>query len=207
MGVANIWKLLPSHWRAALDEAWEAYKAGSVPIGAVIVDAEGRILTRGRSRRFETTGEPGTVFGSPLAHAELNALLALDYAKVEPPECILYTTVEPCPLCMGAAYMAGIRRILYASHDPWAGSANMLGATPYLSMKPVKCPDPDDPELEEAMIALNVEFFCQGTMRRNDELIDTMRAYRRALPRTDRNCSPAGRSGRRRGQGCRWRKR
>ena len=57
-----------------MDEAWEAYKAGSVPIGAVIVDAEGHILTRGRSRRFERAGEPGTVFGNPLAHAELNAL-------------------------------------------------------------------------------------------------------------------------------------
>ena len=149
--VPRIWKRLSSYWKAALDEAWEAYKAGSVPIGAVIVDPQGSVVSRGRSRQFEKTGEPGTVYGNPLSHAELNALLTLDYARVQPRECVLYTTVEPCPLCMGAAYMAGIRRIRFASHDFWAGSANMLGSTPYLSMKPVNCLEPDDQELEDAM--------------------------------------------------------
>jgi hypothetical protein len=73
---------------------------------------------------------------------------------------------------MGAAYMAGIRTIQFASRDFWAGSANMLGTTPYLSMKPVTCTLQDDPDLEDAMITLNVEVFCHGTMRRNQELIE-----------------------------------
>ena len=43
--------------------------------------------------------------------------------------CIVYTTTEPCPLCMGALYMSGVRGLRFTSRDPWAGSANLLGTT------------------------------------------------------------------------------
>ncbi|MGE5579724.1 MAG: nucleoside deaminase [Bacillota bacterium] len=163
---------MPYYWKAALEQAWEAYKQGSIPIGAVIVCQTGEIVAQDRSRQFESAGEPGTVYGHRLSHAELNALLKLDYRIIDPRDCVLYTTVEPCPLCMGASYMAGIRRIRFAARDFWAGSANMLGATPYLSMKPVTCLPEGDPELEEAMIALNIEVFCQGNVGRNQRMID-----------------------------------
>lgn len=127
VGGGTIWHRLNEAWKASVEEAWNAYRAGSIPIGAAITDRRSNILARGRSRQYESAGAPGTVFGNPLSHAELNALLSLDYARFDPRECVLYTTVEPCPLCVGAAYMAGIRRILYASRDPRAGSSDMLG--------------------------------------------------------------------------------
>src|SRR5512140_3513299 len=99
-----MWQELESPWQTALEESWAAYCAGSIPIGAVVTDASGAILSRGRNRAHEKTASPtgGTV--GPLAHAELNALLALDFSAIDPHTCHIYTVTEPCPMCMGAIY-------------------------------------------------------------------------------------------------------
>ena len=88
----------------------------------------------------------------------MNALLALDFAGIDRHNCHLYTVTEPCPMCLGAIYMAGIYNLHYASRDPLAGSADLLGKTPYLAQKPVKAFEPDDPELEALVVSLFVEF-------------------------------------------------
>jgi tRNA(adenine34) deaminase len=54
---------------ARVELTWEAYRAGSLPIGAVVADAEGCLFSAGRNRIHEHTGPPGTVFGRKLAHA------------------------------------------------------------------------------------------------------------------------------------------
>jgi hypothetical protein len=88
------------------------------------------------------------------------ALQALDYAAVDQNTCILYTTTEPCPMCMGMLYMSGLRTLHYAARDPWAGSINMLGTTWYLSRKPIKVFGPLDPLVETILVALFVEQDC-----------------------------------------------
>ena len=129
---------LPAVWRACFELAWAAVCAGSLPIGSVVVDAEGRIVARGRNRcaEFVETSPhlAGTPYltGSPLAHAELNALLELGYRPAGPRP-VLYTTTEPCPLCMGAARMAGVGRVVFAARDPWAGCASMAERLPYFA--------------------------------------------------------------------------
>lgn len=50
---------LDERWRAVLELAWEAYLAGTIPVGAVVADADGRVVARGRNRIFEP---PGTGF-------------------------------------------------------------------------------------------------------------------------------------------------
>lgn len=109
---------------AALELAWEALGAGAVPVGAVVTDAAGSIISCGRSRRFERDAPPGQLAGSKIAHAEVNALAQLpgegDYADYE-----IFTTVEPCALCMGAALMTGIGRVWYAFEDPYGGAGNI----------------------------------------------------------------------------------
>src|SRR3712207_6636407 len=105
-----MWEALSEPWRASIDQAWESYCAGSLPIGAVVTDAQGRILATGRSRREEDSGPPGAIFGHKLAHAEINALLALDLGRYDPRMCVLYTTTEPCPLCAGALRMSNVGR-------------------------------------------------------------------------------------------------
>ena len=94
------WAALAPPLQAAVEEAWSAYCAGSLPHGAVIADAQGRVLVRGRNRVYEQeAGSPsGPLYGCPLAHAEVNALLALDYASVDVRWCVLYATTEPWPL-------------------------------------------------------------------------------------------------------------
>jgi tRNA(adenine34) deaminase len=152
-----MWSDLLEPWQVCFELAWEAYCDDCIPIGAVVTDADGRILARGRNRiipRRLWAQQPSP--GVEIAHAELEALQRLDYAGLDQHSCSLYTTTEPCPMCMGAFYMSGVRTLHYAARDPYAGSVNMLGSTSYLSRKPIKVSGPD-PALESIIVGLFVE--------------------------------------------------
>src|SRR5690348_10834728 len=96
----DTWRGLAWPWHECFQLAWESFQAGSVPVGAVLVDGSGQRVSSGRNRRRESGAVPGQISGSNLAHAELNALASLppgDY-----PQHVLYTTLEPCLLCTAA---------------------------------------------------------------------------------------------------------
>jgi len=103
----------------ALRLAREAFDAGEVPVGAVLV-REGRIIGRGRNRREERR--------SVLGHAELDALE--DASRVledwRMHECDLYVTLEPCPMCAGALINARIRSIHYGTKDLRMGACGSV---------------------------------------------------------------------------------
>jgi len=170
-----IWERLARPWQCCLEEAWMAYCSGSTPIGAVISDATGHIIARGRNRIYDAVGEGPHLHGHDLAHAEVNALVTVDYAGLDRQMCALYTTTEPCPLCFGAFYMSGLRELHYASHESWAGSVNLLGTTPYLQRKHIRLFGPDDPDLEALIVAMHIEFIYQrdGIERRRQWVQDT----------------------------------
>jgi tRNA(adenine34) deaminase len=112
----------PGIWLFCFEEAWEAYCQGSIPIGAVITDAQGRVIAKGRNRFFEKEAEAGNICWNRLAHAEINAMLKV--SSHEHPELksyTLYTTVEPCVQCFGALYMSNIGNLKYAAKDKIAG--------------------------------------------------------------------------------------
>ncbi|HEX7541955.1 MAG TPA: nucleoside deaminase [Anaerolineales bacterium] len=155
-----MWADLLKPWQVCLELAWEAYCDDCYPIGAVVTDADGNVLTRGRNRIYEKTTRLGRLPGNEIAHAEVEALQALDYAAVDQHTCILYTTTEPCPMCMGMFYMSGLRTLHYAARDPWAGSVNMLGTTWYLSRKQIKVIGPLDQLVETILVAMFVEQDC-----------------------------------------------
>ena len=152
-----MWSELSLPWQAALEEAWSASCAGCVPIGAVVVNASDEIIARGRNHINDQRDLPGQICGHKLAHAEINALLAVSLPHDEFRQLAIYTTMEPCPLCMGAIYMAGVRRIYYACRDSYAGSIDMLGSTPYLSRKPIKAFGPPRGDLENILAAIQTE--------------------------------------------------
>ena len=152
-----MWETLSEPWRACVDLAWEAYRADSLPIGAVVADAEGRVLAGDRNRIYERSGPGDVVFGHNLAHAELNALLSLDLDANDPRACVLYTTTEPCPLCAGAMRMTDVGELRYAAREPWAGSATMFETVPYLRRRNVRVLGPEDGWLETVLVALQVE--------------------------------------------------
>jgi tRNA(adenine34) deaminase len=186
-----VWDTLSELWRACVELAWEAYRAGSLPIGAVVADAEGRLLSSGRNRIHEFTGAPGTVFGRKLAHAELNALLSLE-GEVDPRSCVLYTTTEPCPLCVGAARMADIGELRYASREPWAGSAAMFETVPYLRRANLGLVEPDNPQLEAVLATLLVERY----LRLNPKvLLLFLQLYEETMPQATRAARNAHSSG------------
>ena len=107
--------------RLALAEATTASATGDVPIGAVVVDASGRLVARARNMREAS--------GDPTAHAEVVALRA---AAAEVGEgwrldgCTLVVTLEPCTMCAGAAVLARVARIVYGAGDPKAGAVGSL---------------------------------------------------------------------------------
>ena len=110
--------------RLALEEAEFAGQAGEIPIGAVVV-IDGETIARGRARHKSLR--------SQLRHAELNALLDggealwLQYKRA-----ILFTTLEPCPLCLGAAVMADVPHIVFGMPDPVVFASCTLEANPYI---------------------------------------------------------------------------
>jgi tRNA(adenine34) deaminase len=153
-----MWDNLAPPWRTCLEEAWSAYCAGAIPIGAAITDSTGRVLARGRNRVYADATGNRRPHGHPLAHAETHAFEHLDWDGIDPHDCVLYSTMEPCPLCLGAFYMSGLHELHYAARDPYAGSINLLGATPYLGSKDVRAVGPASSRLEAISVALIVEF-------------------------------------------------
>lgn len=176
-----MWDTLSPPWQAALEMAWEAYCNGTVPIGAVVADARGNVVSRGRNRILDTSAPHGQVFNNELAHAEINALLSLSLNREECNQAALYTTMEPCPLCMGALYMSNVKAVHFAARDPWAGSINLLGTTPYLSRKPFKVFMPPDTMLENCLTALHIEYelFNRGEEFLSHSFFDV---FREVLP-------------------------
>jgi len=160
-GLDDLWTRLPVPWRVCVELAWEAYQAGSLPIGAVVADAEGKVLSRGRNRIHERSGEDSHLYGHKLAHAEINALVTLDNDGRDPVECTLYTTTEPCPLCVGALRMSDVGGVRYAAREPWGGSVAMFEIVPYLKRGNVRVTGPEDEGLEAILVALLVERFLR----------------------------------------------
>jgi len=100
----------------ALAEARNAAKRGEIPIGAVIVDSiTGKIIA--------SKGNATEEKNDPTAHAEILALQSACAIKNTPrlPECDLYVTLEPCPMCASAISLARIRRIYFGAYDPKGG--------------------------------------------------------------------------------------
>ena len=161
---------------ACVELAWQAYHAGSLPIGAVVADARGKVLSRGRNRIHERSGEDGHLFGHKLAHAEVNALVTLDNDGCDPAECTLYTTTEPCPLCVGAARMSDVGEVRYAAREPWGGSVAMFEVVPYLKRGNVTVVGPEDGVLEEVLVALLIERFLRLKPEVLGRFLDTYEA-------------------------------
>jgi tRNA(adenine34) deaminase len=100
---------------AALAEARAAAARGEVPVGAVILAPDGRIVARAGNRTRE--------LNDPTAHAEIVALRAACAAAGSErlPGHALYVTLEPCPMCAAAIAAARIARLVYAAADPKSG--------------------------------------------------------------------------------------
>jgi tRNA(adenine34) deaminase len=104
----------------AIEEARLAAAHGDVPIGALVVSSTGVVLARRHNEREH--------LGDPVAHAEMLALSdaarALGGWRLE--GCTLVVSLEPCPMCAGAALAARVARVVFGAYDPKAGACGTL---------------------------------------------------------------------------------
>lgn len=104
----------------SLDEYWisksltlaqEAFDRGEVPVGAVLLDSEGKVLSTASNRMEELK--------DPSGHAEMlvmrSATQKLQNWRLD--DCTLYVSLEPCPMCAGAILLSRIKRVVYAATD------------------------------------------------------------------------------------------
>jgi tRNA(adenine34) deaminase len=106
--------------RAALAEADAALGTGDVPVGAVVLDAAGTVIARGRNRREAD--------GDPTAHAEIVAIreAARLAGEWRLDGRTLVVTLEPCVMCAGAVTAARLSRLVYGASDPRAGAVGSV---------------------------------------------------------------------------------
>ena len=107
---------MPAPMALALAEAEKAAALGEVPVGAVLVDAEGRILA--------VSGNRVEAWRDPTAHAEMLVLRAAaqSLGATHLADCDLWVTLEPCAMCAGAIGLARLRRLFFGAYDPKGGA-------------------------------------------------------------------------------------
>jgi tRNA(adenine34) deaminase len=99
----------------------EARAVGAdVPVGAVVLDADGSMIGRGQNQRESAA--------DPTAHAEIVALRAAGRARGSwrLDDCTMVVTLEPCTMCAGALLAGRLSRLVYGTHDPQAGAAGSV---------------------------------------------------------------------------------
>lgn len=117
---ARIWADLDEPWQEAFWQAWEALRAGNIAVGACASTPDGEIICAARNRVCDNSGPVGEVFGSALAHAEINVLAQLPFRGHGP--VVLTTTLQPCLQCAGAIQFARINTVRFAGADRlWDG--------------------------------------------------------------------------------------
>jgi len=162
-------ELSDDYWmERAIGLARAAGMQGEVPVGALIVDAHGTLLAEGSNRPIGSS--------DPTAHAEIVALRAACAAagNYRLPGAVLYVTLEPCVMCMGAMLHARLARVVYGAADPKTGSCGGVVDIP-------------------ALARLNHQTLVYGGVMADDcgaLLRDFFRERRRKKP-VDASCTPA----------------
>ncbi len=102
----------------ALTEAEHAAARGEIPVGAAVIGPDGAVLS--------AAGNQTEAMNDPTAHAEILALRAAAALRGSPrlPDCDLYVTLEPCPMCAHAISLFRIRRLVFGAYDPKSGGVD-----------------------------------------------------------------------------------
>jgi tRNA(adenine34) deaminase len=112
-----------SYLEAAMEEAYHAYKKKTYPVGAVIVNPDGHIISRGHNHVYSEEDRDFT------AHAEIEAIRDAGHILMQKgnfEKCTLYTTWEPCLMCCGAILLARIKRVIWVMDDEDHGELRRL---------------------------------------------------------------------------------
>lgn len=116
----RVWDGLDEAWRESFRQGWEAVRSGNIGVGACASTLDGEIVHAARNRVNDQDGPHGEIFGSSLAHAEMNVLARLGFRRYR--DLVLTTTLQPCLQCAGAIRLARVGTVRIAGHDAyWDG--------------------------------------------------------------------------------------
>lgn len=173
-----MWNDLNNQWKRSFELAFESYKRGTIPIGAVITDSNGEIISEGRNRIFDKQST-NPLAGTFMAHAEMTAMIKLK--SHEHPDIrtyTLYTTMEPCPMCFGAMVMMNIRKLKYAARDAFAGATELNDKMDYIKSKKISI-EKGNNELEAFQLIMQTAYECDRNHPRAAELLDSWKSIDR----------------------------
>lgn len=126
----------------ALEQARTGFEEGGVPVGAVLVGADGRLLGAGRNRRVQQ--------GDPIAHGEMDCLRQVGRLRSYSGT-TLFTTLTPCMMCTGTILQFGISRVVIGENRSFAGNED------FLRTRGVEVTVLDDPDCVALMRRFQVE--------------------------------------------------
>jgi tRNA(Arg) A34 adenosine deaminase TadA len=117
---ARMWADLDQAWLVAFGQAWEALRSGNIAVGACVATPDGEIVHAARNRVADASGPVGEVFGTSLAHAEINVLARMAFRGRR--DLVLTTTMQPCLQCAAAIRLGQVAVVRFAGADHyWDG--------------------------------------------------------------------------------------
>ena len=125
---------LDLYWKRIFELDWISLCKGSKAIAALIVSDDGAIISEGRNKIGEES-----IPNPRVSHAEVEAIRNLDVNKFPfVKNYTLYSSLEPCPMCMGTMVMGGIRNIVIGAKDNHGGAMNLVEHSEFLKNKNIK---------------------------------------------------------------------
>jgi tRNA(adenine34) deaminase len=155
------WEEIELGWQIAFHQAWEAFCSNTIPIGAAILNESNELVSAGQNMIFVEKANVPLIYGSDLAHAEINALVQLKREKhPHIRSYTLYTTTEPCILCFGAIVMGNIRHCKFAARDSYGGAARYNEHSDYVKSKNIIVEGPHE-TLEAVQVVLTTYYVLE----------------------------------------------
>lgn len=115
--LTSLWRDTELGVRRSLELAYVALLAGGLPVGAVVLDRAGAIVAEGRNHAYDPPGGPDPLQGTPIAHAELNALAGVG-TSLDLSTMTVWSSHQPCAMCAAACAFTGVGTVRFVAPDP-----------------------------------------------------------------------------------------
>lgn len=185
--LTDNWNALGEPWQLAFDQAWQAFVDDCCPVGAVVLDDHGAVVALAHNRVRSDSTPPRELADTRIAHADVNAYAQIPTITQHVPAAV-YTTIEPCLLCLGASLAMQVREIHFAASESFGGATSVR---PLLTNLTDLFPSIDGPltsEVGSLFKMLYVGYYCwinpAGPLAAYYKVNDA-RVYDRALQLTD----------------------
>jgi len=164
-----MWKDLNNNWKEVIKLSWESYVNNTIPIGAIIIDENDKIVSSGRNLVYEYSNKH-PLAGTSMGHAEMVAMMKLK--KKEHPNIDkykIYVSLEPCYMCFSTMLIMGIKKVYYLVKDDSTGYTNLINATNYIKDNNIEIKQ-NKGEIEIFQIILQTS---RGVYQTNSKIVKT----------------------------------